>query len=254
MKLDKNIKIRAVIIEDEAPCVSSLMNLLEKFCPEVEVLEVAGNVEDAVRSINKVAPDLVFLDINLANGDGFTVLECVSQRNFAVIFTTAYDSFAIRAIEYSALSYLLKPINFRDLITAVNRYKEFRLTQEKYELFKHNLGSKLERIILPRIDGYDVVPISDIVFCEGSDKYTIIRMNNKKRIIVSKMLNDVEEALEGLSFFRINNNILVNLNYVVSYDRARSPRIKLEGDLYFEVASRRKKDFINAMKRIIRSV
>lgn len=254
MTQDYNKRIRTVIIDDEDHCISTLLKMLDMFCPEIEVLGTAGSVEDAIKLINRSKPELVFLDINLVNGDGFTVLELVEKRDFGVIFTTAFDYFAIRAIEFSALGYLLKPVNFKELVNAVNRYKEFRLTMEKYEFFKQNLGKNLERIVLPRIDGYDVVPVDEIVFCEGVDKYTVIRMKDKKEITVSKMLNEVEEALEGLSFFRISNNVLINLTYVKSYDRSRTPTIRLEGNYTFEVASRRKKDFFESLKKIIRSV
>ena len=158
-------KIKAILVDDEEACIVSLLKLVQNNCPDIEIMGTAKNVAEGISIIESKKPELVFLDINLPDGDGFEILDRVNYRSFEVIFTTAYDRFALKAIEFSALYYLLKPIRDKDLIVAVERFRNLRLKYEqknRYEVFKENYLNKPTKYILEAIDGFHVIEINNI--------------------------------------------------------------------------------------------
>jgi len=250
-------KIRSVIVEDEKNSKEVLMALLEKYCPNVEIIGTADNVESAIKEIDEKQPELVFLDIAMPDGDGFEVLEKVEHKLFEIIFTTAYDQYALKAFEFSALHYLLKPINFKDLQEAVARYKKVESEiefDEKVQVLQHNLSNQQTKIILPSLEGLNIIDIDNIVRCESDNNYTIFHLLNKTRIVVSRSLNNFEKLLTDKNFARIHSRHLVNMKYIKKYVKGRGGYVVMEDGSHADVATSRVKDFMMRLKTVAKSM
>lgn len=250
-------KIHAVLVDDEDNSLEALEILLNKYCPDVLVDGRAQSVEEAVQVINEVQPELVFLDIALPDGQGFEVLEETTHGPFEVIFTTAYDQYALKAFEFSALDYLLKPINAEKLKQAVDRYQEIKGEPdgvgERISVLKESLNNLSERIILSSMDGFEVYKIADIIRCEANGSYTTFFIKDGKKVVTSKTLNNFEKLLEDMPFARVHSKHLVNLNYIKKYISGRGGYIVFEDGSQVDVSERKKKDFIRLMKDHARS-
>jgi two-component system LytT family response regulator len=216
--------LRAVIVEDEKRSRETLSGLLKLYCKNVEVVAEADGVKTGISAITEYKPDIIFLDIQMPDGSGFKLLEELEDYNFDVIFTTAYDQFAIKAIKFSALDYLLKPIFPDDLKEAVNKAEE----KQKQQNLKPNIDALLgnykrpdeePNIVLSTSDKVSVVKISEIVRCESSNYYTFFYFIDRKRILVSRTLKDNEELLSEYNFLRIHKSHLINLKYVTTFSR-----------------------------------
>lgn len=245
--------IRSVIIEDEFNSLMTLQTLLEKYCPQVNVTATAGNVVDGIELINNVQPELVFLDIALPDGDGFEILEKVDYKLFDLIFTTAYDQYALKAFEFSAIHYLLKPINFKDLQEAVSRVRKISSEEEfktRMKVLQDNLSEQQTKIILPTLEGLHVINIDEIIRCESDNNYTIFHLTNKNRLVVSKSLNNFEKLLADKNFVRIHSRHLINMNYLKKYVKGRGGYVVLEDGSQADVSTSRVKDFLNSLKKV----
>ncbi|MFC2119185.1 LytR/AlgR family response regulator transcription factor [Bacteroidota bacterium] len=248
--------IKAIIVDDEENSISTLNMLLENYCPQVEIIGKAMTHREAVSTIDELKPDLVFLDISMPDGDGFEVLESVTYRSFEVIFITAYNQYALRAFEFSAIDYLLKPVDYKKLKAAVERFSKINtneLFDSRVGVLKENLQSQSHRIILSSMEGFDIYEISDIVRCEANGSYTNFYFNNKQKLITSKTLNNFEKLLSDLSFSRIHSKHLVNLKYIKKYVSGRGGYVVLEDGSKVDVSERKKRDFIRQMKMTSRS-
>lgn len=244
-------KIKAFIVEDELRSIASLKKLLEDFCPEVEVIAEATTVNQAVDKINSLKPQLVFLDIALPDGDGFEVLERIPDKTFQVIFITAYNKYALRAFEFSALHYLLKPISSDDLQNAVNRFwtnKEQTDLDKKLAVLNENLNAKSKKLILPTSDGLLIIKLNEIIRCEASRNYTCCYLTNNREQIVSKPLGMFEEILSDYYFFRIHNTHLVNLKYIIKYIKGKGGVVVMKDKTEIHVSKTRKSDFLEELK------
>ena len=249
-------QIRAVLVDDEDNSLEALEILLNKYCPEVTVEGRAQSVEEAIETVNEVKPEVLFLDIALPDGQGFEVLDAVTYTEFEVIFTTAYDQYALKAFEFSALDYLLKPINAEKLKQSVERYLEIRgeaKTGERVSIFKDSMKNLNERIILSSMDGFEVYKIADIIRCEANGSYTTFFIKEDKKVVTSKTLNNFEKLLEDMPFARVHSKHLVNLNYIKKYISGRGGYIVFEDGTQVDVSERKKKDFIRLMKDHARS-
>ncbi len=243
--------VQAVIVDDEENSLEALAILLQKYCPDVQVAGAAQTVESAIELIDAVKPELVFLDIALPDGQGFEILDEVTHTNFEVIFTTAYDQYALKAFDFSALDYLLKPINAEKLQQAVDRFLKIRKDEnlsDRVSVLKESLGNRNERIILSSMDGFEVYKIADIVRCEANGSYTVFYIKTGQRIITSKTLNNFEKLLSDLSFVRVHSKHLINLEYVKKYISGRGGYIMFEDGTQVDVSERKKKEFIQRMK------
>lgn len=249
--------IRTLIVDDEIKSQTTLNKLISKYCPEVEVIEFANNVKTAIEAINKLTPDLVFLDISMPDGDGFDVLKGVKNRNFELIFTTAFNDYAIKAFQYSALHYLLKPINYLELQDAVNRYQENSKDidlNEKIRVLYDSLNNQYQKIILPTLNGLRVIELNQIIRCEADGSYTNFHLEDDSVIMVSRVLSSFEELLPPNLFSRVHSKHLVNLNYISQYIKGRGGRIVLLNDKEVEVSESRKKDFLKKLKELAHSL
>ena len=217
--------IKAIIIDDEMHCRKTLGILLKEYCPDVQVIEQCDNGEAGVEAIRKLKPDLVFLDIEMPRMNGFEMLEQFSEIPFAVIFTTGYDQYAIKAIHFSALDYLLKPINPNELISSVKKVEEHRHLPmaEQFQMLLKQLQGKehhFNKIAVPTSEGFELILADQLIRCEAHSNYTHLFLKNGARIIACRTLKEIEEQLHDFNYFlRVHHSYIVNLNEVIKYIR-----------------------------------
>jgi len=217
--------IRAIIIDDELHCLQTMNILINDFCPDITVVDRCTSGEKALESIENLKPDLIFLDIEMPSMNGFELLEHFDQIPFSVIFTTSYDQYAIRAIRFSALDYLLKPVNSRELIAAVHkvRIQKNPPSAEQFHMLlgqMQNRDSSFTKIAVPTAEGYELIPTNELVNFEASNNYTLIYLKNRTRITACRTLKEMEEQLNSFgNFIRVHHSHIVNLNEVSKYIR-----------------------------------
>lgn len=244
--------ITAIIIDDEAKGRLALRQKLESYCPEVVILGEASDGIEALSAIEELHPQLIFLDIEMPKMNGFEMLNAIKEKNFQVIFTTAYDQYAIKAIKYAAFDYLLKPIDIEELKTAVERVISTENTQTKkqIELLQQNMQNpkkQLNKLAVPTLEGLLFFDINDIIHLEANSNYTNIFFTNKPKIIASKTLKDFEELLPSDIFFRTHHSHLINLNYIKKYIKGDGGQIELQNGTYVDVSRRKKEEFLKAI-------
>lgn len=217
--------LKAVLIDDEKHCLETLGMMLARHCKDVEIIEECRSGKKGVEAINKHKPDLVFLDIEMPMMNGFEVLEQFPEIPFAVIFTTSYDQYAIKAFRYSALDYLLKPIDPEELVTAVKKVisKQNVPFAEQFDILLKQIkqkGAGFEKIAIPTTEGFELVRADQIIRCEADDNYTHIYLKENRKIVACRMLKEMEELMQEFGFFmRVHNSHLVNMNEVAKYVR-----------------------------------
>lgn len=238
--------INAILIDDEAHCLDSLSILLNKFCPEVQILQRCLSAKQGLDATMKHKTDLVFLDVEMPSMSGFEFLEQFNEIPFSVIFTTAYDKYAIKAIRFSALDYLLKPIDPKELVAAVHKVKannhlptseQFRMLLDKIQ----NRENGLTKIAVPIVEGFELVKADDIITCEADNNYTYLHLKNKRKITACRTLKEVEEQLELFpSFIRVHHSYIVNLNEVTKYIRGDGGYLMMSDGSTVDVSRSRK--------------
>lgn len=251
--------IKALLIDDEEKSRKALETLLIRYCQDVEVIGQAASAEEAVKQINELKPDLVFLDVMMPDGNGFDVLERCDELPFGVIFVSAFEQHAMRAFQFAALHYLLKPLNFLELRAAVERYRRSD-TQEllpqqaqRLELARRTYhASQPESIVLHALNGFSVAKISEILRCEADSNYTKIVFTEAKPFMASRSLSHFEELLTGLPFVRVHHKHLINLAQVKRYNRGRGGYIEMSNGHEVEVSVRKKDEFLAAMASFAR--
>lgn len=240
--------LNAVIIDDKAANIDLLHAFLTSYCPQVTVASAALNVEDGHALISKLKPSLVFLDIELGDGSGFDLLRKFKQINFEVIFTTAYNQYAVQAFRENALDYLLKPIDIDLLQQAVAKAEKqigLKITNEKIQsILQFPTVVAGGKISVPVQNGYLFISPGDIYYCEASGSYTHIYMKTGKKILVSLRLKECEEMLPAAGFFRVHHSYLVNTQYIAEYIKGRGGFIVMENGAKIEVAVSRKDLFL----------
>lgn len=216
------MNLRAIIVEDEQISREILRNYLTKYCKNVTILAEASNINDAYELIQQHELDLVFLDVEMPFGNAFDLLEKVENRTFETVFVTAYDHYAIDALNSHASYYLLKPISIDELIKAVEHVTDIKTKENELQnqVLTPKTPSINGKITIPQQDGFEVVNVSDIQFCKADDNYTEIHFNNSKKL-VSKTLKYFEDALKEYSFARIHKSYLVNVNAIVKYKKGK---------------------------------
>jgi two-component system LytT family response regulator len=248
--------VKAIIIDDEKHCSDNLQWQLQQYCPEVEVVCVCKNAEQGLSAINMQQPQLVFLDVEMPGMTGFEMLEKLPVKSFDTIFTTAFDQYAIRAIRFGALDYLVKPVDKDELRTAVDKVVKHtsgeslkQLTALLTHIRKSN-DLSFQKIALPTIHGYELVPLNNIIYCESKSNYTNIHLNNGQQILVSRTLKDVEELLNMHPFFRLHNSYLVNLQYAVRYTRGEGGFLVLNNDITVPVSRNKKEELLKLITHL----
>lgn len=247
--------LKAIIVEDEKRSADVLKSMLEKHCPHIEVIAVAETVRNAIAGIEEHEPDIVFLDIELPDGSGFKVIEAFPDHQLSVIFVTAFDHYAIKAIKICALDYLLKPVDMDDLISAVDRISQNRQGQEQVKrrevlLSNHRHKSVFKnKIALPTLEGLLFVYQDDILHCAAESNYTNIFLRTKEKILVCKPLTYFEEILDAEYFCRTHQSFLVNLNYVKKYMKGRGGYLIMNDGTKVEISVRMKSAFLERFNK-----
>jgi len=246
--------IKAIIVDDEKKSIDSLDGMInENFHDKVYIIAKSKSVKEAVHAIKIHDPDLVFLDVEMPPGNGFQVLEQIENKKFEVIFTTAYDQYAIKAIRFSALDFLLKPFGVQDVRDALKRYEEKILTektQKQYEVLLYNIKSvsdSQKKIALPTLNGFTVVSLGDIIRCESESNYTQFYLKDKSKTLVCKPLKDYEELLEENGFFRVHQSHLINVQYIKNYSRDIGGTVMMIDGSEIAVSRRKKDEFIKRL-------
>ncbi len=248
--------MRAILIDDEISNLENLRTLLQKHCPQVNILATAQNVNDSVDAIEKHWPDLVFLDIQMGEHTGFDVLKLLPKRNFEVIFVTAYDHYGIQAVKFAALDYLLKPVDIDELINAVNKAAQKLASQTHTSQLDFLLQqlikpeTNVSTIALPMQNEIRYIPLSDIIRCEADNSYTHFFMANSEKLLVSKSLKEYADLLRPSGFLRTHQSHLVNPKYVKSWLKEDGGILLLTTGQKIPVSKANKETVKQALQRI----
>ena len=254
--------LKTIIVDDEEFARSSLFFLLQQNCTQVEIISIAKSVAEAKEILHSQPIDLIFLDIAMPSGIGFDLIPAAAAQNAAVVFTTAYDQYAIRAIKANALDYLLKPIDIDELKQAVDKVAAHvqrndlhNQTDERMTNLEDTLSKNLEitKITLPFGHGFKVVDVDSIVYIEADSNYSVVHLNTNEKIIISKVLREFEELLPAAQFLRVHKSTLVNLNYLKEYNNKNGLQIFLENGTPLNVSRRRATEFFEKIKSFTKS-
>ena len=247
--------ITAIIVEDEAKGRKLLKEMITDHCYGINIIAEADDVDSARIVIEKNKPQIVFLDIELHNRTSFELLAELEGINFEIIFTTAYDHYALKAFKFCAIDYLLKPVDLKELRAAINR-AESRIEKQNFtkhfdvmmeNLKNHNYSQ--HQIALPNQEGLVFVKIADIVFCQSDGPYTSFFMKDKKTFVTSKNLKDYEDLLSEYNFFRIHNSHLINIAHLQKYVRGDGGHVIMSDGTLLNVSKRKKELFISSLNR-----
>jgi two-component system LytT family response regulator len=245
--------IKAIIIDDEPYCCEALATLLERYCPQVKVIDICYDGVSAIQAIEKDQPQLIFLDIEMPKMNGFELLEKLPEINFELIFTTSYDQYAIKAIRLSALDYLLKPIDREELQKAVQKavQRSQRPFPEQIEILLQKLNhprAAINKIAIPTMEGLQLISVDSIISCSSDSNYTILMMKNKQKLTSSRTLKEIEEMLEEYSFLRVHHSFLVNLNAVDKYIKGEGGYLVMSDGSTVDVSRSRKEMLLKKLQ------
>ena len=237
--------ITAIIVDDEPYSGESLATLLERYCPEVKLLDICYSAADALKAIKEQPPTLLFLDIEMPYVNGFEMLQKLPVINFSIIFTTSYDQYAIKAIQFSALDYLLKPVDKDDLQTAVQKaiHKSQEMVPQQIEILLQKLDHPtiaLNKVAIPTMEGLQMLFVENIISCLSDSNYTIFHLKNRQKITASRTLKEIEEMLKDYSFLRVHHSYLINLNEVEKYIKGDGGYLVMSDGSTIDVSRSRK--------------
>ena len=243
-------KIKTIIVDDENNSRENLKGALQSFCPEVEIAGEANSALSAITLIRKVNPSLVFLDIEMPDGNGFEILEFFKQPSFQVIFVTAYDQYAIKAIRFTALDYILKPIDVLLLRAAIDRHLNYHNVDKRLQQFINNqqLPAQSKRIALPLTDKIHFVEVKDIINCKGEGSYTSIYTTENKNYLVSKPLIDYEDILADFNFIRTHKSHIVNRNHIKTFIKTDGGYLLMSNGSNVPVSRRKREEVLDLLK------
>lgn len=253
--------ITAIIIDDEAKGRLVLREKLLTYCKNVQVVGEASDGEEAIRLIKFYHPQMIFLDIEMPRMDAFEMLNEIKEKDFHIIFTTAYDQYAIKAIKYAAFDYLLKPIDIEELKTAISKVEinigstESNQTKDQVELLQQNMKAaqkKICKLAIPSLDGLLFYDIRDIIHLEANSNYTNIFLKKNKKVVASRTLKEFEELLPEDDFFRCHHSHLINLNYIRRYIKGDGGQIELKDGRIVDVSRSKKDQFLNRINNGLR--
>lgn len=249
-----------VIVDDEHQHSDYLKGLLEKHHPSYRILAICHSVDEAISSISSLQPDLIFLDVLMHPKTGFDVLENIDREHIGVIFTTSFESFALKALKLSAIDYLLKPFGAEDLAGALEKFEKnsAALKQNKnldflLEALNESKSNKVDKIALPVANGYKFVSLSDIVRMESVNSYTVVfvKMNGGvEQVVTSKSIKECEELLDDVRFFIPHRSHLINLEFIKSYEKGDGGVIQMEDETLVDLSRRKKDEFFERLKKL----
>lgn len=247
--------IRCILVDDEADSLEVMELMLKRHCPQVKIEAACNNAEEGIAAIQLYRPDVVFLDIEMPLMNGFDMLETFKELFFEVVFVTAYHQFAIKAFRYSALNYLLKPVEADDLVATIRRIEKNKAVplKEQMDLLMQsvrNSGNQtILRIALTTSYGMLFVETKDIVFCESDNNYTNVKMRSGKKILVSKTLKEIDETLSGPDFYRIHNSFLINLGHIQKFVRGDGGYVVMDDETTVSISRTKKQEFLDLFSK-----
>jgi len=245
---------RILIIDDEKRIRDFVKRMVDSFGFDVEVYTDGENVETGLKAIQELKPDIVFLDIQMPDGTGFDLLNQVGEKNFELIFITAFQEYAIMAIKFSALDYILKPIDAEELKTALQNALDtidFKKDETQYEALTHNLNTHQKRkLVLKTQESVHVVDLNEIIRCEADKNYTFFYLNSGKKILVSRTLKDFELLLSNHGFFRVQQSHLINLEYIDRYDKSEGGSVIMKDGAAVPLSTAKKEQFFQLLENL----
>ena len=248
--------IKTVIVEDEKNAMDALVFRLENNFQDIKIVGTAHNVKEGIKVINEQVPDLVFLDIALPDGNGFDILNNFGQFQFEIIFTTAFNEYAIKALKISALDYLLKPIDQSELYIAIEKFKSKHLNNQiesRINVFRENYYSTKslpEKIVFSSANGFDIITLKDIIYCAADRNYTRIYAFDHKMYVVTQPLGQVEQLLSDYNFFRIHQSYLINLIHLKKFIRGKNAKVTLENNISLSVSQANRQELLKLISNI----
>jgi two-component system LytT family response regulator len=244
-------KITTVIIDDEFDAVNFLSSIIKEYCKNIEIVGVAHSVEDGKKILKTTKPQLLLLDVEMPDGTGFNLLEEIKDIDFRVIFITAYNHYAIQAIKFSAIDYILKPINIREFLASIKKVSDLinnhAFNQQFSHLMENLKNEKPTKIGLPQSDGIEFVETAEIIRIKAEGSYSTVFLKNNREILVSKNLGEIQELLVDRHFFRSHNSHLINLRFVKKYVKADGGYIVMENNDTIPVSRTKKDSFLQLM-------
>lgn len=249
------MKLKAILVDDEATSRNVLREYIQRYCPQLQVVAEAESVQTALPVIENHQPDILFLDVEMPMGNGFDLLEQLEDANFDTIFVTAYDHYAIQALNYSASYYLLKPVSIDELIAAVEKVIKQRQKPENQNFRQvllenfHQPNFQQKKIVLPLMEGFEVVKIEDIVACEAHDNFTDFYFTNRSKMMICRSLKFYEELLQESGFLRVHKSHLINLEHVVKYNRGKGGIVTMSNGQEIAVSAQKKDAFLERFER-----
>ncbi len=248
--------ISAIIIDDIQKSRAVLLQLLQRHCPQINVIGMATSADEAQLLILEKNPDLLFLDVEMPNGTGFDLLKRFSSPTFEVIFTTAYDQYALQAIKFCALDYLLKPIDIEELQAAIQKMASKVTTPKSSNRFTHlienlnNHNHKNHKIGIPTQEGLIFIKVDDILYCTADRSYTYVQLKNQRKIIATRKIKEFENLLTQHDFFRIHRSHLINLNYIEKYYKGAGGYVIMSNGQSIDVSRRKKEGFLEQLDKL----
>jgi len=244
--------MNAVIIDDEKDSRQILANYVTKYCPDVKVVGFGESVATGLAEIHKHKPDIVFLDIEMPHGNGFDLLDKVGKVTFETVFVTAFNNYAIQALNQSAAYYLLKPIDIDELVKAVEKIKKER-SEENYiqhaRVLLENRKAGSQKIMLPTMEGFEIVTIDKILYCEAADNFTKFHFENSAPLMICRTLKYFEDILSEHKFLRIHRSYLINPEFVVRYSKGKGGYVTMKDNQELEISPAKKKEFLDLFER-----
>jgi two-component system, LytTR family, response regulator len=247
--------MKAVIIDDEKDSRDILATYLKKYCPDVEVKGFGESVATGLKAINEHDPDIVFLDIEMPYGNGFDLLDQVKEHSFETVFVTAFDHYAIQALNQSASYYLLKPIDIDELVKAVEKVKLERSDRgyvQHTKLLLDNLkagNNGQQKIMLPTMEGFEIIDIQSIIYCEAEDNFTRFHLESGTPLLICRTLKYFEDVLKEHRFLRIHRSHLINPNFVIRYSKGKGGYVTMKNNKELEVSPNKKQEILDAFQR-----
>lgn len=247
---------RAVIVDDEKHCQDALSGLLQRKHPEIQLVGIADSVPSGLELIRNTTPDILFLDIELGNMLGFDLLQALGPKRPHVIFTTAHEGYAVKAIRFSALDYLLKPVDPDELASALDKVTNAQRIPQTPEQFLAllqnfpNPASNNDKLALPVADGLEMVAPSEILYCESDSNYTVVHQQGKKRLVISRTLKEFEDLLKDRGFVRVHHGYLINTRHVKKYIRGEGGEVIMEDGTNVAVSRRKKQELMDSLARL----